>query len=195
MRYNFKKFNNPIIIFSSIVLISFIYFLTNTYYTKSQLDSSNLNQLKHSYCQWTTSMPILYNIKTKLGVTYDAGHWFHMAENIMVQHSILRSKNELANSSLIYYNFDQGKLNINSYFNINIITFLFIICIGGFESNLNGITRFFTYLGTASPGADVKGLKFFSDRSLWGTNLHFGDTFHAKITSTKVILISLFNNL
>jgi len=37
-----------------------------------------------------SSVPTLYNMKTKMHVTYEGGHWFHMAENFMTQHSILR---------------------------------------------------------------------------------------------------------
>ena len=51
----------------------------------------------------------LFQLRTKLGVNYDAGHWFHIAENFMVQHSTLREKNQLANSSTIYFSFDTGK--------------------------------------------------------------------------------------
>lgn len=60
-------------------------------------------------CQWKEGDPVVYHLKTKMGVNYDAGHWFHMAENFMVQHSILRKAGELTNSSNIILNFDEGK--------------------------------------------------------------------------------------
>ena len=44
-------------------------------------------------CQWMPGDPTLFYLRTKLGVNYDAGHWFHMAENFMSAHSILRAKN------------------------------------------------------------------------------------------------------
>ena len=44
-------------------------------------------------CQWMPGDPTLYYLRTKLGVNYDAGHWFHMSENFMSAHSILRAKN------------------------------------------------------------------------------------------------------
>ena len=60
-------------------------------------------------CVWHEGDPVLYHLKTKMGVNYDAGHWFHMAENFMVQHSILRDANELTNASNVIYSFDKGK--------------------------------------------------------------------------------------
>lgn len=74
-------------------------------------------------CDWKNG-PVLYNLRTKMGVNYDAGHWFHMAENFMTQHSILREKGLLTNASDVYYNFD----------------------VDGFSGNLNGMTRFMLYL-------------------------------------------------
>lgn len=67
-------------------------------------------------CIFDSSAPaVLYNLKTSLGVSYDAGHWFHMAENFMVHHSILRASSGQSNISEIYYNFDNpefvGSLN------------------------------------------------------------------------------------
>ena len=59
-------------------------------------------------CLWKEGDPVVYHLKTKMGVNYDAGHWFHMAENFMVQHSILRKAGELTNSSNIILNFDEG---------------------------------------------------------------------------------------
>lgn len=61
-------------------------------------------------CKWDAATdPVLFNLRTKLGVNYEASHWFHIAENFMVHHSILRAKNELANASEVFYNFDKGR--------------------------------------------------------------------------------------
>lgn len=77
-----------------------------------ELQHSFVNHFQnHHECHWQEGSPVLYNIHTKLGVNYDAGHWFHMSENIMVQHSILRQSRHLTNSSVVYYNFDKGKYN------------------------------------------------------------------------------------
>lgn len=70
------------------------------------LDPS-LATLQHR-CAWKEGDPVVYHLKTKMGVNYDAGHWFHMAENFMVQHSILRSANQLTNASEVFYSFDKG---------------------------------------------------------------------------------------
>jgi len=105
-------------------------------------------------CLWTPKDPIFYNIHTNLGVNYDAGHWFHMAENIMTYHSILRSKGQLANASQVYFNFDHAE----------------------FPTNLNGMTRFITYLGIASPRVHIDSLRYFSDKRLWHAS-KVGDTF------------------
>ena len=60
-------------------------------------------------CDWAEGDPVIYHLKTKLGVNYDAGHWFHMAENFMVQHSKLRASRGWTHSSVVIYNFDKGE--------------------------------------------------------------------------------------
>ena len=52
--------------------------------------------------------PVIYNLKTELGVTYQGSHWFHMAENFMTQHSILREKKQQTCVSETYFNFNKG---------------------------------------------------------------------------------------
>lgn len=71
-------------------------------------------------CKWAAgrSQPVIYNLKTALGVSYKGSHWFHMAENFMVQHSILRASGKLTDSDEVYYNFDKGvkyDYNLNVY--------------------------------------------------------------------------------
>lgn len=63
-------------------------------------------------CNWQEGDAVIYHLKTKLGVTYDAGHWFHMSENFMAQHSKLRERNLLSNTSNIIYSFDKGKRRV-----------------------------------------------------------------------------------
>eukprot|EP01040_Poterioochromonas_malhamensis_P007099 gene7099-7666_t len=99
-------------------------------------------------------MPIFVNVKTQLGVNYDAGHWFHMAENIMVEHSILRKKDQLINNSIIFYNFDKK----------------------GFVDDLNSITRFVIYLGTILPKpTTIQSIYYLEYPSLWKKHLKVGD--------------------
>jgi hypothetical protein len=68
--------------------------------------AENTNSIS-SQCVWKESDPVLYNMKTKMGVNYDAGHWFHMSENFMVQHSVLRKTGHLTNATHVIYNFDK----------------------------------------------------------------------------------------
>ena len=94
-------------------------------------------QLTQSYlqhrCVWHEGDPVIFNLKTKMGVNYDAGHWFHMAENFMVQHSVLRSVGQLTNASHIIYSFDKGKLqylSANERFGLTLCSVpLLYICI------------------------------------------------------------------
>ncbi len=60
-------------------------------------------------CRNSHNIVALYNLKTKLGVSYDGGHWFHMAENFLTEHSLLRESNRQSNASTIMLNFDNGK--------------------------------------------------------------------------------------
>jgi hypothetical protein len=62
-------------------------------------------------CTWREGDPQLFYLKTTSGVNYDGGHWFHVAENFMVQHAILRSNGGAADASDVYFNTDRG-LNI-----------------------------------------------------------------------------------
>lgn len=102
------------IFFILLVMISVFYLIYDTYLSSDdvyfhQQDQHFLTQNTINLCKWDETMPVFVNIKTKLGVNYEAGHWFHMAENIMVEHSILRKKEQLINHSMIFYNFDKSK--------------------------------------------------------------------------------------
>jgi hypothetical protein len=56
-----------------------------------------------------TNAPVFFYLKTKAHVTYDAGHWFHMAEIFMASYSKLRATYAYANSSVVYFIFDNSK--------------------------------------------------------------------------------------
>eukprot|EP00598_Pedospumella_elongata_P014472 CAMPEP_0185013308 /NCGR_PEP_ID=MMETSP1098-20130426/98741_1 /TAXON_ID=89044 /ORGANISM="Spumella elongata, Strain CCAP 955/1" /LENGTH=746 /DNA_ID=CAMNT_0027542375 /DNA_START=128 /DNA_END=2368 /DNA_ORIENTATION=- len=118
-------------------------------------------------CLWKEGDPVVYHLKTKMGVNYDAGHWFHMAENFMVQHSILRKAGELTNSSNIILNFDEDH----------------------FISELNGITRLIVYLGTHNAQSTPKQLYF--------THLTFLPwlSSHARVGSSVVLNHHDFNEV
>lgn len=94
-------------------------------------------------CPPSKSNPVLFNMRTKLGVSYSASHWFHIAENFMTYHSILREKGLYLCNSDYYYNFDKI----------------------GFVNQLNGITKLMIVLGTfqipsAKDGCTVTDFKF-----------------------------------
>lgn len=95
--------------------------LVNLYYSPTPL------KLKDAFirCNWRQTDAVLFSMNTKSGVNYEGGHWFHMAENFMVQHSILREVKRLSNSSIAYFNVDKYK----------------------FVGELNGVTKFLTIMG------------------------------------------------
>jgi hypothetical protein len=41
-------------------------------------------------------------------VHYDGGQWYHMAENFLVQHSLLKKHQALVDGKSVWYNFDKG---------------------------------------------------------------------------------------
>lgn len=65
-------------------------------------------------CKWTESDPAIFSMRTKTNVFYDAGQWYHMTENFLIQHSILREKNALASASQVFFNFDEGTVFVNN---------------------------------------------------------------------------------
>ena len=60
-------------------------------------------------CDWREGGPLFFDLHTKLGVSYEGGHWFHMAENFLTARSTLRRQGE--------YN-AYPALSITSYINI-----------------------------------------------------------------------------
>jgi hypothetical protein len=60
-------------------------------------------------CNASANAPVFFYLKTKAHVTYDAGHWFHMAEIFMASYSRLRATYAYANSSVVYFIFDDSK--------------------------------------------------------------------------------------
>jgi hypothetical protein len=110
-----------------IVLI--VYILYNAFYVAENLSEVDSHSSVDRQCNWKTGDPVVYNLKTKMGVNYDAGHWFHMSENFMTQHSILREKHSLTNASIVYYNFDKGMSLIcmwcNSFFQCQFYSWIY----------------------------------------------------------------------
>jgi hypothetical protein len=112
---------------TALLLLSFWRF----WWPSSQGASSASEKLGPAQCTWQEGDPTLYHLRTKLGVNYDAGHWFHMSENFLAEHSRLRAMRLAANSSTVFLAFDAP----------------------GFVGGLNGVTKLFTALGALSPTA------------------------------------------
>ena len=89
---------------------------------------------KNNACKWQAGDPSLYHLKTHLGVNYQGDHWFHIAENFMTQHSILRESKGNTASSTVYIDFDEP----------------------GFVEETNGMTKFMVALGVIKGANDGK---------------------------------------
>lgn len=63
-------------------------------------------ELQHNPCVWHPGNPVLYNLNTKLGVNFEADHWFHMSEIFLTKHSSLRGQHRLSNASITFYNYE-----------------------------------------------------------------------------------------
>jgi hypothetical protein len=82
----------------------------------------------HLTCTPTERDPMLFHLKTSLGVSYKGGHWFHVAETFLTQHALIPPEGK-ASSSHIFFNFDRP----------------------GFVGELNGMTRLMILLGLYDP--------------------------------------------
>jgi hypothetical protein len=51
----------------------------------SEISSHALGGIGGNECTWKDGDPVLYHMRTKLGVNYEGDHWFHIAENFMTQ--------------------------------------------------------------------------------------------------------------
>lgn len=68
---------------------------------------------------------MIYHMKTKLPITYESNHWFHIAEKFMAPHTLMREQKSQTDSSEIFLYFDKS----------------------GFIKDLNGMTKFMVILG------------------------------------------------
>lgn len=78
--------------------------------------SSDHHQERKDQCKYNenndptaTSTAELFYLQTISGVHYDGGHWFHVAENFMVQHSILRASHSEGKTPEVYFLTDRGE--------------------------------------------------------------------------------------
>ena len=93
----------------TIIAVIMIYLLVSNLTINRQENNNIKCEINHQI-----NAPILYNLHTKLGVSYRGSHWFHMAENFMAYHSTYtNSQTDMCNSNNKYidiiYNFDKGK--------------------------------------------------------------------------------------
>ena len=78
----------------------------------TDLSSGSADTIQSS-CKYHDDDPELFYLKTISGVHYDGGHWFHVAENFMVQHSLFRSREseqeeKEAKAPEVYFLTDRG---------------------------------------------------------------------------------------
>ena len=127
-KMNFRSISNIIgrpaqlclIIAVLFVCISYFDFF---YYFLNDEQVQSLSKLTPK-CNWQLGDPVFINLKTSLGVNYDGSHWFHMSENFMTYHSILRNELsfnkdiievhsdrylQILNAKEVYLNFDKRK--------------------------------------------------------------------------------------
>jgi hypothetical protein len=129
--------------FPSIGLFSvlLVYILYNAFYVAENLSEVNSHSSSDRHCNWKADDPVIYNLKTKMGVNYDAGHWFHMSENFMTQHSILRAKHSLTNATTVYYNFDKGMCQFTHDYHPSHIICSWIYRQSEWHHSFNGLLR------------------------------------------------------
>ena len=97
-------------VFVVLLVIIFVIYGENLW-GSTQLTTSSVTH-SHESCAWKEGDPELFHLKTSSGVHYDGGHWFHVAENFMVQHTLLRQRQKsngigLATSKEVYLSLDR----------------------------------------------------------------------------------------
>lgn len=130
--YHYFRWKTLCSVFLGVVIVYGLYFLA------SQIDSIQSTYLllrgstvgipthtKFESCTWSEADPQLYHLKLSEHVNFFGSHWFHVAENVLVQHSILRKKDALSTSSEVFLDFER----------VN------------FVNELNGVTRFLIAMG------------------------------------------------
>jgi hypothetical protein len=82
--------------------------------SSSSVAPSDHHQEKKNQCKYNenndpAAAAELFYLQTISGVHYDGGHWFHVAENFMVQHSILRASQGEGKTPEVYFLTDRGE--------------------------------------------------------------------------------------
>ncbi len=108
------------------IIIGIIVLLFILVFNSMRIENNIVNTTRSvQLCEWKNDDAILYNLKSSPHVNFEGNHWFHVAENFMVQHSILRASDNnaihsklpgsansdpLHTSSEIYFNLERSKL-------------------------------------------------------------------------------------
>ena len=91
-----------LILFSILFFNYFSFFFTN--------NKKNLKISSRNLCKWREEEdPQFFFLKTLSSVSYDGGHWFHIAENFMIQSKRNIENNLIGTSSEVYFITDRGK--------------------------------------------------------------------------------------
>ncbi|RYH21492.1 hypothetical protein EON65_20525, partial [archaeon] len=160
-----------------------VYIFYSSYYLPlDATEAINSGEATSHRCAWTSEDPVLYTIKTHLEVNYDAGHWFHMSENILTYHSMLRTRHtpaDILGANTAYFLFDNPS----------------------FPAKLNAMTRLITYLGVINGSSHITTARYFGNSQIYThlsqQHLKVGDTFtyipdhHVKHSSAQDQWISL----
>lgn len=102
--FNFTKLGFHVVWFSALLVLTYITGSLWQPFIPYSLRGPELHK-----CIPSVDSPVLVNLKTKMKVHYDGGQWYHMAENFLVQHSLLAKHQALVDGKSVWYNFDKGK--------------------------------------------------------------------------------------
>jgi hypothetical protein len=90
-------------------------FLCVTFFNFGMFGSTKSDNRILSCSQTNQNDAVMYNLKTKIGVSYESSHWFHMAENFMAYESTLHAQNLQSCADRIILNFDTSKNRSSNY--------------------------------------------------------------------------------
>jgi hypothetical protein len=100
-----------------LLLVAVTFLVLSQYSFSTNTGNSIATHHESKSCKYRDDDPELFYLKTISGVHYDGGHWFHVAENFMVQHSLFRSRSsstskqggEEAHAPEVYFLTDRGE--------------------------------------------------------------------------------------
>ena len=106
-----KSLHKVRLIYCFLLFPIFFFFIYNYYYiiiNPLTVWFSSINSKHLLRCEGQ-GIPHAFLLRTKSGVNYEGGHWFHIAENFMARHSVMLENNLFSNStSDVYFLLDDG---------------------------------------------------------------------------------------